>query len=107
MIDQSHNLKNKVEEMIQTVCTAQEMVAKAAMVDHAAIRQHQERTDLVSAEETLKDAFNTDVRPVIQEWRKSKGIAPEPLKAFRESGYNDRAERARGQKNREAITSYA
>lgn len=107
MIDQSHNLKNKVEEMIQTVCFAQETVAKAALVDHGVLKQHQEKCDLVAAEEALKDAYNTDVRPVVHEWRKSKGLAPEPLKAFRESGYTEQAEGARGQKNREAVSSYA
>jgi L-rhamnose isomerase/sugar isomerase len=107
MIDQSHNLKNKVEEMIQTVCFAQETVAKAAIVDHPRLKQYQDKCDLVAAEESLKDAYNTDVRPVIQEWRKSKGLSPEPLKAFRESGYTEKAERARGQKNREAVSSYA
>ncbi len=107
MIDQSHNLKNKVEEMIQTVCFAQETVAKAALVDHGALKVHQEKCDLVAAEEALKDAYNTDVRPVVHEWRKLKGLAPKPLEAFRESGYTDQAERARGQKNREAVASYA
>jgi len=107
MIDQSHNLKNKVEEMIQTVCFAQETVAKAALVDHPTLKRHQDKCDLVAAEECLKDAFNTDVRPAVQEWRKSKGLAPEPLKAFRESGYTADAERARGAKNREAVASYA
>ena len=107
MIDQSHNLKNKVEEMIQTVCFAQETAAKAALVDHGALKLLQEKCDLVAAEETLKDAFNTDVRPVVQEWRKSKGLAPEPLKAFRECGYNEEAARVRGPKNAEAVTSYA
>jgi L-rhamnose isomerase/sugar isomerase len=107
MIDQSHNLKNKVEEMIQTVCFAQETVAKAALVDHATLKRHQDQCDLVAAEECLKDAFNADVRPVVHEWRKSKGLAREPLKAFRESGYTASAERARGAKNREAVASYA
>ncbi len=76
-------------------------------MDHGQLKAHQEKCDLVAAEEALKDAYNTDIRPIVQDWRKSKGLAPEPLKAFRESGYTAQAEAARGQKNREAVSSYA
>src|SRR5262249_23690449 len=69
MIDQSHNLKGKIEAMIQTVCVAQELYAKAALVDHDALAAAQRRTDLVRAEGILQDAFATDVRPAIREWR--------------------------------------
>src|SRR5690242_9790147 len=55
MIDQSHNLKGKIEAMIQTVCVAQELYAKAALVDHAALATAQRRTDLVRAESLLQD----------------------------------------------------
>jgi len=107
MIDQSHNLKDKIEEMIQTACTAQELYAKAALVDHAALAGFQARAELVDAEECLKAAFATDVRPAIREWRKAKGLAEDPLKAFRESGYQARAARERGAKNAAAGGSYA
>jgi L-rhamnose isomerase/sugar isomerase len=91
MVDQSHNLKPKVEEMIQTVVTAQEFYAKAAVVDHGKLAQYQTSCSLIDAEECLKSAFQTDVRPVIEEWRRAKGLAPRPLQAFRESGYMARA----------------
>ena len=107
MVDQSHNLKEKIEEMIQTAATAQELYAKAALVDHAALAHHQAKADLVDAEECLKSAFATDVRPMIQEWRRSKGLPENPLTAFRETGYLQRAARERGAKNRAGITSYA
>src|ERR1022692_2814268 len=107
MVDQSHNLKDKIEETIQTAVTAQELYAKAALVDHAALARHQSKSALVDAEECLKDAFATDVRPAIREWRKANGIPTEPLQAFRESGYQDRAARERGAKNAAAVTSYA
>ena len=48
-----------------------------------------------------------DVRPAICEWRKANGIPTEPMQAFRESGYQDRAARERGAKNAAAVTSYA
>jgi L-rhamnose isomerase/sugar isomerase len=107
MVDQSHNLKSKIEEMIQTVVTAQELYAKAAAVDHAALLPYQQACELVDAEECLKDAYSTDVRPVIREWRKSKGLAENPLAAFRESGYLARVSEERAAKNAGAVSSYA
>jgi L-rhamnose isomerase/sugar isomerase len=107
MIDQSHNLKEKTEEMIQTAMTAQELYAKAMLVDHAALAQHQAKAQLVDAEECLKAAFAADVRPMVQEWRRTNRLPENPLRAFRESGYLARAARERGQKNREAVASYA
>ena len=107
MVDQSHNLKGKIEEMIQTVITAQELYAKAALVDHAKLAGYQAKAELVDAEECLKAAFHADVRPAMAEWRKSKGLAEDPLKAFRASGYIERATKERAAKNRGAVASYA
>jgi L-rhamnose isomerase / sugar isomerase len=107
MIDQSHNLKPKIEEMIQTAMTAQELYAKAALVDHEQLAHYQSHADLIDAEEGLKSAFSTDVRPAIREWRKSKGLAEDPLAAFRESGYLERASRERSERNRLSVSSYA
>jgi len=107
MVDQSHNLKGKIEEMIQTVNTAQEIYAKAAIVDRESLARSQAKCDLVDAEECLKEAFSTDVRPAVREWRRSKGLAEDPLKAFRESGYLERIERERAEKNKGAVASYA
>jgi L-rhamnose isomerase/sugar isomerase len=90
MIDQSHNLKGKIEAMIQTVTVAQELYAKAAIVDRKALLDAQARRDLVGAETKLQDAFSTDVRPVIAEWRKAKGLPADPLAAFHGSGYLER-----------------
>jgi L-rhamnose isomerase/sugar isomerase len=63
--------------------------------------------ELIDAEECLKSAFSSDVRPAIREWRQSKGLGAEPLQAFRASGYTDQAARARGKKNQGAVASYA
>jgi L-rhamnose isomerase/sugar isomerase len=90
MVDQSHNLKGKIEAMIQTVAMAQELNAKAALVDHASLLGAQGRSDLVRAESLLQDAFATDVRPAIREWRASRGLPVDPMQAFRESGYLER-----------------
>ena len=96
MIDQSHNLKGKIEAAIQTVSIAQELRAKAALVDHARLAAAQQAADIVRAECCLQDAFSTDVRPAIREWRAAKRLPADPMQAFRESGYLDRitAERA-------------
>jgi L-rhamnose isomerase/sugar isomerase len=107
MVDQSHNLKGKIEAMIQTVCTAQELCARAALVDHGLLAKHQRECSLVDAEETLRTAFWQDVRPVICEWRKSRGLADDPMQAFRASGYLERITKERADKNVGASASYA
>ncbi len=107
MIDQSHNLKPKIEEMIQTAMAAQELFAKAALVDLKKLAAHQSRAELIDAEECLKAAFSIDVRPAIRAWRRSKGLAESPLEAFRASGYQERAARERGERNRRSVASYA
>ena len=58
MIDQSHNLKGKIEAMIQTVTTAMELLAKAAMVDHEKLAGYQTSCALVDAESCLKDVYD-------------------------------------------------
>ena len=107
MIDQSHNLKLKIEAMIQTVETAQELYVKAALVDHAELSKEQASTDIVAAEERLKAAFHTDVRRAIRAWRRSKGLPESPLAEYRRSGYQSRIETERGVKNLSSVTSYA
>lgn len=107
MIDQSHNLKPKIEEMIQTALAAQELFAKAALVDHAALASYQAGCSLVDAEECLKTAFYTDVRPILLEWRRSRRLPEDPLAAFRESGYQQRISRERAERNTATAGSYA
>jgi L-rhamnose isomerase/sugar isomerase len=107
MIDQSHNLKGKIEAMIQTVTTALELFAKAALVDLPKLAQCQANCVLVDAESCLKDAFSSDVRPVIQEWAQSKGLPENPMDAFRQSGYLERITSERSEKNMAHVSSYA
>jgi L-rhamnose isomerase/sugar isomerase len=91
MFDQSHNLKGKIEATIQSALAVQEAYAKALLVDRAALAAAQAACDVIGSEEVLKDAWHTDVRPLLRDWRELKGIDPEPLKAFRRSGYSERA----------------
>jgi L-rhamnose isomerase/sugar isomerase len=107
MVDQSHNLKGKIEAMIQTVTVAQELFSKAALVDGRELATAQEKCDLVRAESLLQDAFATDVRPVIQEWRESKGLPRNPMEAFRQSGYLERITKERAVRNSQNVSSYA
>ena len=107
MVDQSHNLKGKIESMIQTVVMAQQLYAKAALVDGKKLAVAQKRCDLVQAESVLQDAFATDVRPAIQDWRNSKGLPKDPMEAFRESGYLERITKERAAKNAHNVSSYA
>jgi L-rhamnose isomerase/sugar isomerase len=107
MVDQSHNLKGKIEAMIQTVTIAQQLFAKAALVDTKKLATAQKNCDLVGAESLLQDAFATDVRPAIQDWRYSKGLPKDPMKAFQQSGYLERITKERAAKNAHNVSSYA
>ena len=107
MIDQSHNLKGKIEAMIQTVAVAQELYAKAALVDHTALAVAQSKTDLIAAESILQDAFATDVRPAVREWRTAQDRPADPMDAFRQSGYLERITNDRAARNAAASSSYA
>ena len=106
MVDQSHNLKGKIEEMIQTVMTAQELYAKAALIDFPRLTKVQNEQRLIDAENTYKDAFSTDVRPAVREWRRARGLGEDPLEAFRQSGYMERITRERAGRE-SAVSSYA
>jgi L-rhamnose isomerase / sugar isomerase len=107
MIDQSHNIKGKMEAMVQTVMTAQELFAKASLVDHVRLVQAQRRSAVVDAEECLRDAFSTDVRPIIEAWRDFNRVPRNPLDALRESGYVESISRERSGKNSASFSSYA
>ena len=96
MIDQSHNLKDPIEALLQTVDQLQQAYAKALLVDRPALEAYQDAGDVMMAERTLKDAYETDVRPLVAEARLRAGGAADPVAAFRESGYRDRVADARG-----------
>jgi L-rhamnose isomerase / sugar isomerase len=107
MIDQSHNLKGKMEAMVQTVVAAQEIYAKAALVDRAKLAGLQQECRLVEAEECFRGAFWQDVRPVVREWREARGLPVDPLKALAESGYVEQITQERGSRNAKSVSSYA
>jgi len=98
MIDQSHNIKPKVQAMIQTVCTVQTLFAKACCVDRDALAKAQAAEDTITSEETLRRAFYADVEPMLREVRRRLGVPEDPLEAYRASGYEQQAAKARRRK---------
>ena len=107
VVDQSHNLKGKIEAMLQTVSMAQSLYAKAALVDHEALAAAQRSTDLVKAEGFLQDAFATDVRGALIEWRRARRLPDDPIDALRQSGYVERITKARSARMTSPSSSYA
>jgi len=106
MIDQSHNLKGKIEASVQTVVTAQELWLKAALIDRKQLAVHQQSCDIVAAEELFRGAFWADVRPLAAAWREAHGLPADPLAALRASGYVERIGQQRGSRT-SAVNSYA
>ncbi len=98
MIDESHTLKNKAAEMIQSLLALQTSYAKALVVDRPALVRAQEQEDLIASEEIIKDAFATDVRPLLAKVRAEMGLPDpvNPLRGFRESGYIEQVAGERG-----------
>ncbi|MGA0078986.1 MAG: L-rhamnose isomerase [Candidatus Nanopelagicales bacterium] len=98
VLDQCHNIEAKIPGQIRSIMNVQEAVAKAVLVDQNALKASQISGDVLAANEVLMDAFNTDVRPIIREWRETKGIDGEPMKAYAKSGYAEKiaAERIGG-----------
>jgi L-rhamnose isomerase/sugar isomerase len=95
MIDQSHNIEPKIEAMIQSVLNIQMAYAKAQLVDRTALREAQEAGDVLGAYRLLQTAYEIDVRPLLSETRIRQGIDPDPIAAFRSSGYAERVARER------------
>jgi len=91
MIDQSHNIKNKIEAMIQSVENIQTAYAKALCIDRRALREAQVAGDVYAAENELVRAFNVDAMALIREARRRMGVPEDPVAAFRAGGYAEKA----------------
>jgi L-rhamnose isomerase / sugar isomerase len=98
MLDQCHNIESKIPGQIRSVCNVQEATAKALLVDRDALADAQRSGDVIAANDVFMDAFHTDVRPLLAELRAETGLDPDPVGAYRRSGYQDRivAERVGG-----------
>ncbi|MBX9243695.1 L-rhamnose isomerase [Actinotalea ferrariae] len=87
MLDQCHNIEPKIPAQIRSVMNVQEATAKALLVDREALHEAQQSGDVLGANGALMDAYNTDVRPLLAELRESRGLAPDPMRAYAASGY--------------------
>jgi L-rhamnose isomerase / sugar isomerase len=96
MIDQSHNIEPKLEAMVQSVVNVQVAHAKALLVDRARLHEAQAAGDVLEANRALVQAYETDVRPLLAEVRRRRGLDPDPVAALRGSGYVERVARERG-----------
>ena len=85
-LDQSANVEAKIPAMILSVVNTQEAFAKALLVDEGDLRQAEESGDVIAAQEVLRDAFLTDVRPMLAEFRRSRGVPENPLAHHRAQG---------------------
>ncbi len=84
MIDASHNVKDPLEDLLQSVEAIQLAYAQALLVDRAALEEAREANDPVRAQEILQDAFRTDVRPLVAEAQRRAGGALSPLALYRQ-----------------------
>ena len=90
MLDQCHNIEDKVKAEVRSVMNVQEATAKALLVDRAALAAAQSGGDVLGAHGVLTDAFNTDVRPLLADLRQDMGLDPDPVAAYDRSGYAER-----------------
>ena len=95
MIDQSHNLKDPIEALLQSVMALQTACAKALLVDRTLLNAYQSSNDVLMAEEALKQAFESDVRVLVAEMRLRAGGALNPIATFRGSGYRQEKSESR------------
>lgn len=87
MLDQCHNVEDKIPGQIRSVLNVQEMTARALLVDRLALDQAQSAGDVLGANAILMDAFYTDVRSALAEWRGARGLPADPMAAYAASGY--------------------
>lgn len=87
MLDQCHNIEDKIPGQLRSVINVQAMTARALLVDTEALDKAQRAGDVLGANDIFMNAFYTDVRPLLAAWRESKGLAADPIAAFNASGY--------------------
>jgi L-rhamnose isomerase/sugar isomerase len=91
MLDQSHNVTDPIESLMSSAVEVQRAYVQASLVDRAALASLQEQNDVLQAAQLLKNAYRTDVSPILAMARVRSGGAADPVAAYRASGYRDRA----------------
>ncbi|OBB99502.1 L-rhamnose isomerase [Mycobacterium sp. 852013-50091_SCH5140682] len=89
MLDQCHNVEAKIPGQIRSVLNVQEMTARVLLIDADALAVAQSSGDVLGANGIFMDAFYTDVRPALAQWRADRGLPTDPMAAFAASGYQD------------------
>jgi L-rhamnose isomerase/sugar isomerase len=87
MLDQCHNVEDKIPGQIRSVLNVQEMTARALLLDRVALTAAQEAHDVLGANEIFMDAYQTDVRADLAAWRETRGLPANPMRAYLDSGY--------------------
>jgi L-rhamnose isomerase / sugar isomerase len=95
MLDQCHNIEQKIPGQIRSVLNVQEMMARALLVDRDALAALQRSGDVLGANALFMDAFYTDVRPALADWREERGLPRDPIAAYTASGYQQHIEATR------------
>ena len=98
VLDQCHNIEDKIPGQIRSITNVQEAVAKALLIDRAELKKAQLEGNVLAANDIFMDAYNTDVRPLLGEMRNEMGLDADPMKAYLASGYGAKiaAERVGG-----------
>jgi L-rhamnose isomerase/sugar isomerase len=103
MIDEMPVLKPRIESMIQSAVHLQEAYAKALLVDRARLARAQEENRIIDAEEAIRAAWTADVKPLLEVARMERGLDPDPLAAFRRSGYSAKIHKERAERPRTTV----
>jgi L-rhamnose isomerase/sugar isomerase len=96
MIDASHNIKDPLEDLMQSLEAIQEAYAKALLVDQNLLKEAQENYDVVKCQEIIQNAYRTDVRPLLEKARLNRGGAIHPINAYRSLKIRENLIRERG-----------
>src|SRR5699024_3053002 len=96
MIDASHNVKDPLEDLLQSVEAIKTAYAKALLIDREALKEARQANDPVAAQELLRDIFQTDVRPLLREARLRNGGALHPIELYRNLNVRSRLVKERG-----------
>jgi L-rhamnose isomerase/sugar isomerase len=98
MIDASHNVKDPLEDLLQSIEAIKIAYAQALLVDTKALQAAQDASDVAKAQEILQQAYRTDVRPLVAEARLQAGAALQPLQLYRQLKIRENLIKERGQK---------
>jgi L-rhamnose isomerase/sugar isomerase len=92
MLDQCHNIEKKIPGQIRSVLNVQEMLARALLLDTEALAKARDAGEVLLANEIFMDAFYTDVRRDLADWREARGLPADPMRAYLASGYQEQIE---------------